>query len=168
MRALLCYMLKSCFGITDFAVDIDSNGKPYAVNSNINFNLSHSEGYALCVCGTENVGCDIEKIKSCNEKVAKRFFCENEYDALKSSENASLDFTRFWVLKESVLKFSGEGITGGLDSYDFSGYLLCDRFSLGGLEFNCLEADGYLVAICSETGKIKEFKAGITDIVTAL
>ena len=168
VRALLCYMLKNCFGITDFTIDADSNGKPYIINSNIHFNLSHSENYALCVCGTEKVGCDIEKIKNCKERVAKRFFCKNEYDALMNCEDASQFFTRLWVLKESVLKFSGEGITGGLDSYDFSGYHKCDEFSLGDLNFNCFDTDDYSVAICSESGKIKEFKADITDIVTVI
>lgn len=164
-RALLCYMLDRCYGVTDFTVGCDDNGKPHITDSNLYFNLSHSGKYALCVCGTENVGCDIEQIKAFNEKVAKRFFCENEFAALKECDNASAVFTKLWTLKESALKFSGKGISGGLDSHDFSAYYKEDEIKMNNLVFNTFEVDGFAVSICSENGEIIQLEADISDII---
>lgn len=165
VRALLCFMLNKCFGLTDFTISSDSNGKPYIKNSDLHFNLSHSGSRALCVCGNVRIGCDIEKIKACNEKVAERFFCKNECAVLRQSEKPSRAFTRLWTLKESVLKFTGEGISGGLDCYDFSEYYKEDKFSLNGLIFNSFEEDGFSVSICSENSEIIQLEVVIGDII---
>ncbi len=165
-RALLCLMLDNCFGLTDFTVNCDKNGKPYIENSNLYFNLSHSGDYALCVCGDKKVGCDIEKIKACNLKVAQRFFCENEFKALRNSEASAYVFSKMWTLKESALKFSGNGISGGLDSDDFSEYYKEDEFDIDNLHFFSYEKDGYSVSICCDDGKITQLEVSVDDIVT--
>lgn len=165
VRALLCYMLDRCFGVTDFTVECDGNGKPYIAHSNLHFNLSHSRKYALCVCGTEKVGCDIEQIKGFNERVAERFFSENECALLKRCDDVSAVFTRLWTLKESALKFSGEGISGGLDSYDFSAYCNDDKILMNNLVFKTFEVDGFSVSICSENGDMLQLNAETDDII---
>lgn len=165
-RALLCFMLKNCFGLTDFIADCDENGKPYIEKSNLHFNLSHSGNYALCVCGDEKVGCDLEKIKACNLKVAQRFFCEKEFIALQKNEASPFAFTKMWTLKESALKFSGNGISGGLDSYDFSEYYEEDEFVMNNLHFFSFDKDGYSVSICSDGNKISQLEVSVDDIVT--
>lgn len=165
VRALLCHMLCSCFGVTDFSVECDGNGKPYITGSNLHFNLSHSGKYALCVCGTEKVGCDIEQIKKFNERVVERFFCEKECIVLKQSNDVSAVFTKLWTLKESALKFTGAGIAGGLDSYDFSAYCNDDKILMNNLVFNTFEVDGFSVSICSEKGNAVQLEADINDII---
>ena len=167
-RALLCHMLDKCFGVRNFTVDSDKNGKPVIVNSDLYFNLSHSGNFVLCVCGDENIGCDIEKIKACNFKVAERFFCENECRLLSASDNFPFDFMRMWTLKESVLKFSGKGISGGLDSWDFSGYYKDDKFMLDGLMFLSFEKNGYYISVCSRSDELIYVEAFIGDIITDL
>ncbi len=163
-KALLTQMLKENFSLADFFVDCSENGKPYLCGKDLHFNISHCDDYVLCVCGSENVGCDIEKIKLCNEKVVRRFFAENEVKVLTLSENADVDFTRMWTLKESALKFSGEGISGGLNLWDFSGYYMADNFSLNGLSFRCREFDNSIISFCSTCDKIVEIKADINNI----
>ncbi len=164
-RALLCYILHRCFGLTDFTVECDVNGKPYITGGNLHFNLSHSGKYAFCVCGTEKVGCDIEQIKNFNERVVERFFCEKERAVLKQSDDASAVFTKLWTLKESALKFSGAGISGGLDSYDFSGYYKKDKIIMNNLVFNTFEVDGFEVSICSKNSDIIQLEADLSDII---
>jgi len=164
-KALLCMILKGKFNLTDFTVECDKNGKPFIVGSEICFNLSHSGSNVLCVLGKEQVGCDIQEIKEYNPKVTKRFFTQNEHAYLESCEKKELDFTRLWALKESALKFSGDGMSGGLDRYDFSEYYNKDSFTLEDICFNSFEFGNCVVCICSETGCISQLEADIDDII---
>lgn len=153
-KAVLCKVLEDTLGLKDYLIGSDENDKPYLVSGNLHFNLSHSGNYVLCVCGDERVGCDIQIVKSYNERIAKRFFNSEEYNLLCASDNKETDFTRLWTLKESVLKFQGTGISGGLDSYDFSEHCCKDKFTAYGLNFDVTTIPGYIQSICSETGKV--------------
>ncbi|MBQ8504092.1 MAG: 4'-phosphopantetheinyl transferase superfamily protein [Clostridia bacterium] len=154
-KALLCNILEEKFNLDGYLIDCDENEKPYLCNSNLHFNLSHSGNFVLCVCGEEKVGCDIQLLKECNEKIAKRFFSNSEFQLLSKSENKDSDFTRIWTLKESILKYYGVGISGGLDSYDFSGYIKENHFVAYGLNFTVRQTDEYVVSVCSETDEIE-------------
>ena len=160
-KALLTVLLKNQYGITDFTVDCDKNGKPFIVSSKIGFNLSHSGNYVLCALGDKNVGCDIQLITPYNQRVVKRFFTKNEIDCLEICDDKDLVFTKLWTLKESALKFSGEGMSGGLDRYDFSEYYNEDSFILKGLCFKALETTSHVVSICSEGESISQLYADI-------
>ena len=81
------------------------------------------------------------------------------------SDDGSAVFTRLWTLKESALKFSGEGISGGLDSYDFSAYCNDDKILMNNLVFKTFEVDGFSVSICSENGDMLQLNAEIDDII---
>lgn len=153
-KYVLCVMLKEKFGLSEYIIDSDEKGKPYLSGGDICFNLSHSGDYVLCTAGDEQVGCDIQEIKKYNEKIAKRFFTEKEYEALEKSESKESDFTKLWTLKESVLKYQGDGISGGLDAFDFSDCLKEDNFSLYGLQFHVTAFQGYVISVCSKSGDI--------------
>ncbi len=78
-------------------------------------NISHSGSYALCSISndpTAKVGCDIEIIGNFRESVARRYFCESEYqhlmDIQDQTEQTKL-FYRYWVLKEGFLKVTRQG-----------------------------------------------------------
>ncbi len=103
--------------------DQDKNGKPFAVNADIHFNISHSENTVVCVIEDESVGIDIEYIRPVDLKTAKRF-CKNEelaYIFGKIPNESDFIFTenheilsRFfevWTGKESIVKCSGAGIS---------------------------------------------------------
>ena len=63
------YLLKN--GLNDYynldysniSILRNCNGKPYIENSNIYYNISHSNDYVICVFSNRNVGIDIEKKK---------------------------------------------------------------------------------------------------------
>ncbi|MCQ2508202.1 MAG: 4'-phosphopantetheinyl transferase superfamily protein [Dorea sp.] len=109
-------------------------------------NLSHSGSYALCAvwsepvndtlaprsCVTDTlapspcvspcvmVGCDIEKVGPLRLNVAKRNFCPDEYEHILSAgseEEKTRLFYRYWVLKESFIKATREGIGRAMRSF---------------------------------------------------
>lgn len=103
-------------------IRLGSNGKPYlAETDNVFFSLSHSGCYAMAAFADTEVGCDIEQITSIDEKIARRFFSAYEVRALESiqdeQERQAL-FFRYWTLKESYLKLTGEGLAMPLDSFE--------------------------------------------------
>jgi len=143
----------------------NSYGKPYLDNRpDIFFNISHSGNYVLCAFGDENVGCDVEIINTYNDKVVNRFFTVSEQKVLNSSNKKDVDFTRLWTLKESVLKFTGSGVGGGLSSYDFSEYVQKDDFNAYGLNFKVIESSDKIISICSQGNRILQRKADTKDI----
>lgn len=97
------------------------NGKPYLTGKqDIYFNLSHSEEAVICAVSLYEVGCDIEKISDINIKVAKKFFCRNEYEMIVAEETEELKremFFRLWTLKESFIKLTGMGIGMPMNSF---------------------------------------------------
>lgn len=133
------------------------NGKPYLVDyPGIHFNLAHSGHMVLAAFADREVGCDIEKIKTANLRLAKRFFCPGEYAYLLSLEEKEQNrgFYRLWTLKESFLKVTGRGIRMPLDSFAFDiskdnqGILLWQEYD--GRQYECKEYDfgTYHAAVC--------------------
>ncbi len=101
-------------------------GKPCIANphSTLCFNLSHSRDWIVCAVGAGfELGVDVEFCHPDRDvlRLAKRFFSPHEFAALFSlSAEQSIDrFYDFWTLKESWLKATGLGISGGLDSAVF-------------------------------------------------
>lgn len=152
-KAMLCMLLELKFGIEEFLVDCDENEKPFIVDSEIGFNISHSGDMVMCVCCNGRIGCDIQKINPYNEKVVNRFFTSGEIELLKRCNDKARVFTILWCLKESALKYSGEGISGGLDRYDFSAYHNCKSFNMNEMSFFCEGLTDYVYAISSEEMK---------------
>lgn len=100
--------------------------KPHLVaplaHHQIEFNLSHS-GDLVLVGVRKNiaVGVDVECIDRTRDclSIAKRFFCEEEYQRLLtlSAEKQTTAFFRLWALKEAIVKALGQGIVEGLSSF---------------------------------------------------
>lgn len=95
-----------------------SKGKP-CLDQNplpLHFNLSHSYGKAIYAIALEkNIGVDIEYIRKIEIlSLAKRFFCDSEYQWLNSLQLEEQDagFFQLWTCKEAYLKATGEGLVG--------------------------------------------------------
>ena len=90
------------------------------------YNLSHSGDYALCAYSDQlnvQVGCDVEEIKEARLSVARRYFCESEYQCIlgqKNEEERAEMFYRFWVLKESFMKATRQGMALDMRTYEFT------------------------------------------------
>lgn len=104
----------------------DVRDKPCVANSQsrLRFNLSHSRDWIVCAVGTGfELGVDVEYCHPGRDvlRLAKRFFAPEEFADLRSlSLEQRIDrFYDYWTLKESWLKATGLGLSGGLDSTVF-------------------------------------------------
>lgn len=100
----------------------DKNGKPYAENCGLEFNISHSENIAVCAIDKNKIGIDVEKIRPINLKVAKRICNTDELNYLFGFSPTDNDFkyteeieilSRFfeiWTGKEAYGKCMGTGL----------------------------------------------------------
>lgn len=140
--------------ITDYTVASNENGKPYIENKNVHFNLSHSKKWAVCVIAPFEVGCDIEKTAVADYKIAKRFFCENEYKNIVSCADGNDLFYRYWTLKESFIKAVGQGMKIPLNSFSISiGNSVTVKQSISPFDYSFFEVDalkGYRLAVCAK------------------
>lgn len=112
-------------GLDDFEISVTESGKPYIKdNPNVCFNISHSGNIAVCavMCNDFyiNIGIDIEIISENVrfKSIANRYFTESELSALAESGDDLCEFFTTWTRKESYLKCTGQGLSGGLKSVD--------------------------------------------------
>ena len=116
-EALLNYGIKDMY--PDVAVpvipEIDEYKKPhvYTKTGEINYSISHSGDYVVCVISDKPAGIDIEKIGENNTRVAKRFYTdmENQY------VTGAASFYNIWTLKESFMKIMGLGMKLPMDAF---------------------------------------------------
>lgn len=86
----------------------------------IHFSLSHSGEYAVLAVSDQPVGIDIEHKKKNCLSVAKRCFCQEEYeDILGAGTDLEQEkrFLEYWTMKEAWIKHSGEGLHIPLNSF---------------------------------------------------
>ena len=150
-RVLLSFILHKSGKGERLVFTYGSNGKPYLKDGRAFFNISHSGDYVICSVSESEIGCDVQTVTKYNPRIAARFFTENEEAFLLKSENQPRDFTRLWTLKESILKKTGEGITGGLDSFCVADSLMKNDFIKFGYHFRVRELVGAFIAVCSDT-----------------
>ena len=79
---LLIKRLKKFYNIDYQNIDItyNKNGKPYILNSNIYYNISHSNDYVVCIFWNKERGIDIEKIIKPNDNIIKNIFTKIPYN----------------------------------------------------------------------------------------
>ncbi|MBR4368527.1 MAG: 4'-phosphopantetheinyl transferase superfamily protein [Prevotella sp.] len=96
---------------------IGEHGKPVLEGyPDIHFNLSHCREAVACVVSTHPVGIDIEMVDSFDEALLPTTMNEKEQQIILESPHPESTFIRFWTMKESLLKLTGEGITDNLPS----------------------------------------------------
>lgn len=133
------------------------NGKPYFPDApEIHFNLSHSVDKVMVCLSDGELGCDIEKIRQAEPKLAERFFTSGEAAALRALplEEQAEAFCRLWTLKESFLKLTGRGLALPMNAFELD--LIGERVTVrqNALDVRCFFGefsvyDGYRCALCS-------------------
>ena len=152
---LLLKKLLSEINITDFELKYSKYGKAYiSTHENIYFNLSHSNKMVACAISDGEVGVDVELIDPAIDlNIAKNYFFNSEYESIMKSENPSDEFFRYWVLKESYMKYTGLGFQLDLDSFEI---ILDDEIKLKddekNIKFNLFDIGGYKLACASKYG----------------
>ena len=125
--------------------------KPYIAGHPIHYNISHSGQYVVLVTSKSEVGVDIqEKRGSRMESLAKRFFAEEEWQAVSKCEREEEKkdlFYRIWCRKEAYGKYLGTGLSSNL-----LGVNVLEE--LDNIKFHDLEIiENYQISICSRKGE---------------
>lgn len=112
--AVMCY----CGCPWDGSFLLGEHGKPMLPKRyGLFFNLSHSGDYAVCAVADCEIGVDIQKHKEYKENLAKRFFHPEELAFLSTAADQKRCFYDLWSMKESCVKYTGRGLSTGMDSF---------------------------------------------------
>jgi len=120
VRHVLCqrYLFKD----EDIEIIRNDYGKPYVKDCPIHYNISHTGDFVACAFSEQKIGIDIEQVKEIDLKIAKRFFCQQEYESLLVQKIPDQHdyFYSLWTLKESYIKWLGTGLSTPLNSFCFN------------------------------------------------
>ena len=150
--------------ITKPVFKTEKYGKAYISNyDNIHFNLSHSGKMVLCAISDREVGVDVEyNDPSIDLDIAKSYFYNSEYESIMKSDKPSEEFFKYWVLKESYMKYTGLGMNLELDSFEI---IIKDRIRLKNddenLRFDLFDVGDYKIGIAShyEVAELRKYDA---------
>lgn len=100
--------------------DFGEHGKPFVINGRVHYNISHCQNYVVLAVSEQPIGVDIEIVREFSALLAQKKFTEQEveYIAAAGREGRSMQqaFYEIWTAKEAYLKFTGAGISGGLNA----------------------------------------------------
>ncbi|MCA1293870.1 4'-phosphopantetheinyl transferase superfamily protein [Paenibacillus sp. alder61] len=175
-EALARYMIAGKTGLPMNELIFDKNryGKPYIRGQQrIFFNLSHSGRYVICGLDQEEIGIDLEEVKSMDLGIARKFFHANEYIYLLSREPEQRMDALFelWTLKESYIKYLGVGLQKPLDAFYFNleapSVELHSNDRIPAFIQSCTIKGGYKLAVCADSpGPIRVRQMAVKDIVS--
>lgn len=129
-------------------------GKPYFLHQPaIHFSISHSGDYWACAFGSQPLGLDLQKHQTTDAAaLSKRFFHPDEDAYLQRGKYR--DFFAVWSAKESVVKYTGQGLIGGISSFSVispAGELCGENAQLRIIPFQ----EGYSLCLCgAELGEV--------------
>jgi len=158
------YILQQFFQQEKAAYQIarSTTGKPYLEGiAQLFYNLSHSGDWLVLAFSDREVGIDIEKRGKVRLEIAKRFFHPQEWEFLQNSEQAT-QFYNLWAIKESFLKYTGQGLRRPLNSFQVqqtrNRYTLHeDARQLPLYIYECHIDEQYACFVCSETPEAPSF-----------
>lgn len=109
---LLRIALREIHGIDEPVVfSYSKDGKPRLRDyPQIHFNLSHCRSAVACVLSVDEVGVDVQEIIPISDSLAKKTLTSKEYAEFKVSPTPFELFCKYWTIKESHLKRTGQGI----------------------------------------------------------
>ncbi|MBR1866220.1 MAG: 4'-phosphopantetheinyl transferase superfamily protein [Lachnospiraceae bacterium] len=136
-------------------------GKPELVESLVeqtgkaDFSLSHSGSYAVLAVSDVAVGMDVERKMQNRDRIAKRFFCREEYEDIQNGRDEkerNRRFLAYWTMKEAYIKRDGRGLQIPLSSFRIHRYdRTCSVVEGREAYFATvpLEDTSYMVSVCS-------------------
>lgn len=114
------------FGVTfsEQALRRESFGKPYYDFGQTQetcgyFNLSHTKEFVAVACASCEVGVDMEFSRKVSEAAMRRSCTVQEYRTIMESNVPQREFLKYWTLKESYVKMTGEGMSVPFSEINF-------------------------------------------------
>jgi 4'-phosphopantetheinyl transferase len=157
-EALLRKALRCCGLQDDTVPQIGEHGKPYLDIDGFHYNISHGGDYVVLACGQGEIGVDVEPIAQSERRaaLARRFFTPAEQELLlhDTDIDAATRFTVMWTRKESYVKFTGVGLSQGLQSFSVDvtlprGHVADAAGNLLPLDTHTLiTEDGHVISVC--------------------
>ena len=151
---LLINFIKTKYFV-DSDVAVDKHGKPYFVNSDLKFNISHSGRYVVAAVSDFEVGIDIQKKKADKHRIAEKNFLQGECAYINAGANDEERHQRFcevWTMKEAYLKNIGMGLRKPLNSFEImfrpEGPVIRNLTEYRYTQF--MMNDKYIVSICRD------------------
>ena len=118
------------------------NGKPFIdKNPDFHFNISHSKSAVAVAFSEKPIGVDIEKLRTTDPRVAKRFFTEKEQEYIL--QNPDIRFFEIWTKKEAAIKQKGLAIK--------------DIKNISTENTETFFKDGYVISVCTENTEKTNF-----------
>ena len=125
------------YGVKDFSLMREDNGKPYLDFCKVS--LSHSGDMAVCAISSNEVGIDIERIRNITPRNKYKLFTPRENEYVNQFEDGiNIRFLEVWTRKEALLKC-------GVSPRELSEYSV---LSDGAYLFNTEIFDGYILSSC--------------------
>lgn len=141
---LLNRMLKEYYGIDKVDISRTQTGKPYLLDSNIYFSISHSGEYVAVATNESEIGIDVERVRECRADVKQRICTETELSYIGSDD---IKFLTVWTIKEAAVKMTGIGVKGLRKiELDFSGGNIF--VNLAGAKVETYRENDLIVSIC--------------------
>lgn len=115
---LLGQCMRACRIPSDARIAYTKSGKLYFPDLNEFYvNLSHAGDYAVCAYDKEEIGVDVEAVRTYQERVAARLATdpEKQYFDRCTDKERDIAFSKWWTKKECAVKLTGMGIAGLVD-----------------------------------------------------
>lgn len=120
-RELLAWLYRTETGENMPEISVTDRGKPYFVDSDWHFSISHTKRHAFCVLSHCNVGLDAEESgRNIDLRLAEKILSPSEKARFDAAADQRVALLKLWVLKEAAAKLSGEGLRGYPNHTDFS------------------------------------------------
>jgi len=122
------YTILKDLGINDISINKDS--KPYLLNSNLKFNISHSHNVVAVIVSESECGIDIEQVKDYNDRLANKICNDKEYSLLNSN---GYNLIKLWTKKEAIIKRDNKSIVNikdidttieNIESIDYKDFII--------------------------------------------
>ncbi|MCB9034310.1 MAG: 4'-phosphopantetheinyl transferase superfamily protein [Chitinophagales bacterium] len=84
--------------------------RPFFINVDFDFNISHSKEIVACAFSNNRVGLDIEKYRNIEVNHFQKYFNANELLQIMTAEKPLQQFFKFWTIKEAAIKYNGNGV----------------------------------------------------------
>ena len=104
----------------DRKILLTDRGKPFFADGGPCFSISHSKSRVFCALADQPVGVDAEEAdRDIDLRLAQKILSPAELAQYEAAVDKREALLRFWVLKEALVKATGQGLRGYPKDTDF-------------------------------------------------
>lgn len=134
-------------GAADYELELRGRGKPYIKGrEDLFFNISHSGDLAILGLSDTDLGVDVERRRTINDRLKRHAFLPEELTpATEEAADEQLYLLKLWTAKEAVMKFYGLGIAMEAKSIN-----LCRIEEERNIKISSfIYKENYVISVCS-------------------